>query len=70
MLEKYLAKIGFTKGTTDDKLYLKKVEDGLLIIIVFFDDIIFGGNDEASNKFSKDAKNEFEIRMIGEIKKN
>ena len=53
-LDKYLAKLGFAKGTTKSNLYLKEIEDGLLIIIVFVDDIIFSGNDEASNKFSED----------------
>ena len=64
-LDKYLAKLGFSKETTDSNLYFKK--NGLLIIIVFVDDIIFGGNDEANNKFLEDMKNEFEMSMIGEM---
>ena len=67
-LDKYLAKFGFSKGTTNKNLYLKEIENGLLIIIVFVDDIIFWGNDEARNKFSEDMKNEFEMSMIGEMK--
>ena len=67
-LYKYLAKLGFAKGTIDRNLYLKEIENGLLIIIVFVDDIIFGGNDEASDKFIEDMKNEFEMSMIGEMK--
>ena len=63
-LDKYLAKLGFSEGTTDNNLYLKVIENGLLIIIVFVDDIIFGGNDEASDKLSKAMKNEFEMTMI------
>ena len=47
-LDKYLTKLGFTKGTTDNNLYFKEIEDGLLIIILFINDIIFGGNNEAS----------------------
>lgn len=43
-LEKYLAKLGFAKGTSDSNLYLREIENGLLIIVLFFDDIIFGGN--------------------------
>ena len=66
-LDKYLAKLGFARGIENVKFYLKKIEDDLLIIIVFVDDIIFGGNDEASKKFLKDMKNEFEMSMIGEI---
>ena len=40
-LHKYVAKLGFAKGTIDSNLYLKEIEDGLLIIIVFFDDTFF-----------------------------
>ena len=45
---------------TDGNLYLKEIKNGLLIIVIFFDDIIFRGNDEESNKFAKEMKNEFE----------
>ena len=67
-LDNYLAKLGFAKGTTYRNLYLKEIENGLLIIVIFVDDIIFGGNDEASDKFVEEMKNEFEMSMIGEIK--
>ena len=40
-LDSYLAKLGFAKGTTQSNLYLKEVENGLLIIVIFVDDIIF-----------------------------
>ena len=39
-----------------------------MIIIIFFDDIIFGGNDEASDNFAEEKKNEFEMSMIEEVK--
>ena len=64
----YLSKIGFIKGTTYGNLYLRKNDDGLFIIVIFVDDIIFRGNDEESDKFSKEMKNEFEMSMIGEMK--
>ena len=67
-LNKYLEKLGFSKGTADRNLYLKEIGNGLLIIIVFVDNIIFGGNDEANKKFLEDMKNEFEMSMIGEMK--
>ena len=66
-MDKYLSKLGFDKGIENSNLHLKEIENGLLIIIWFVDDIIFGGNDEASNKFLEDMKNEFEISMIGEM---
>ena len=67
-MRKYIATLGFAKGKIYSNFYLKEIEDGLLIIIVFVDDIIFGGNDEASNKWLEDMKNEFEMSMIGEMK--
>ena len=66
-LDTYLEKLGFAKGMTDSNFYLKEIEDGLLIIVIFVDDIIFGGNDEASDKFSINMKNEFEMSTIGEM---
>ena len=66
-MEKYLAKLEFATCTIDSNLYLKVIEYGVLITIVFVDDIIFRDNNEASDKFSKDIKNEFEMSMIGEI---
>ena len=60
--------MGFIKGTTDSNLYLRKVERGLIVIVRFVDDIIFGGNDEASNKFFDEIKDEFEMSMIFDMK--
>ena len=66
-LDSYLAKLGFAKDMIENNLYLKEIEDCLLIIILFIDDIIFGGNDEASDKFVEEMRNEFEMSMIREI---
>ena len=49
-LDSYLEKLGFDKGMTSSNLYIKEIEDGLLIIVIFVNDIIFGGNDESSDK--------------------
>lgn len=67
-LDKYLENLGFAKGTTDSNLYLKKNENGLLIIVIFVDDIFFGGNDEGSDNFFDEMKNEFDMSMISEMK--
>ena len=34
-----------------ENLYLKEIDDGLLILVIFVDDIIFGGDDSDSDKF-------------------
>ena len=58
-LDKHLAKHGFAKGMIENNLYLKETKNGLLIILIFVNDIIFGGNDEESDKFVEEMKNEF-----------
>ena len=63
-----MAKIGFAKGTIDSNLYLKEIENGLLIIVIFVDEIIFGGNDEESDKFFEEMKNKFDMSTIEEMK--
>ena len=67
-LDNYLAKLGFSKGTTYSNFYLKEIENGLHIIVIFYNEIIFGGNDEASDNFSKEMKNDFKMSMVGEMK--
>ena len=67
-LDKYLVNLEFSKGTIDRNFYLKEFENELLIIVIFLDDIIFGGIDEASDKFSDEMNNKFEMSMIGEMK--
>ena len=67
-LDNYLEKLGFAKGMADSNLYLREVENSLLIIVIFVDDIIFEGKDETSHTFTDEMKNEFEMSMIGEMK--
>jgi len=43
-LDKYLHQQGFTKGSTNNNLYIKIDNDKLLILVVYVDDIIFGSN--------------------------
>ena len=51
-LDKNLAWLRFIRGTTDNNIYLKEIEKGLLSIVIFVDNIRFGEDDEASEKFS------------------
>ena len=66
-LDKYLISLQFVKGNVNSNVYLKEIDNGLLIVEVFVDDIIFGGDDEASEAFAVEMK-EFEMSMIGEMK--
>lgn len=68
ILDKYLVKLGFYKGTVDSNLYFKVEKDNILIVKVFVDDIIFGVDDDLSMNFFDDMQKEFEMCMIGEMK--
>lgn len=67
-LDKYLLKLGYTRGNVDSNLYYKITSNDILIIEVFVDDVVFGGEDKLCMEFSDNMKNEFEISMNGEIK--
>ncbi|GLJ06696.1 hypothetical protein SUGI_0045460 [Cryptomeria japonica] len=64
----HLMKIGFLRTSDDSNIYLKFEGDKILVSEVFVDDIIFGGNDDMSNNFADEMKNEFEMSLVGEIK--
>lgn len=52
-LDKYLLKLGFTKGNSNSNLYYKIIDDDILIVEVFVDDTIFGCEDKLCMKFSE-----------------
>lgn len=67
-LDKYLYQQGFSKGSTDNNLYIKIENDKLLILVVYVDDIIFGNNEEAmSQNFALVMQKEFEMSFLGEL---
>ena len=59
---------GFTRGKTDQTLFIKKEDGELIVTQVYVDDIIFGSTkDELAHGFSKLIQAEFEMSMIGEL---
>ena len=69
MLSKFLLSHGYSRGKIDNTLFLKNNGKDLFIVQVYVDDIIFGAtNNLLTNKFAKLMSNEFEMRMIGELK--
>lgn len=68
-LHGHLIKIGFQRTSEDRNFYLKTKGDKVLIVEVFVDDIIFRGNDDMCMTFADEMKEEFEMSLIGEIKK-
>ena len=67
-LSKFLMEKGFSRGSVDTTLFLKKNRHDLLVVQIYVDDIIFGAtNQKLCECFAKDMQNEFEMSMMGEL---
>ena len=67
-LTQYLVSHGFTRGKTDQTLFIKREDDKLIVAQVYVDDIIVGSTkDKLAHGFSKLMQAEFEMSMIGEL---
>ena len=67
-LTQYLVSHAFTRGKTDQILFIKREDDELIVAQVYVDDTIFGSTkDELAHSFSKLMQAEFGMSMIGEL---
>ena len=67
-LDSYLQLQGFKRGSADNNLYCKIINDMMIIVEVYVDDIIFGSDDEKMSKeFAKLMQQEFEMSLLGEL---
>nr|GEY01895.1 retrovirus-related Pol polyprotein from transposon TNT 1-94 [Tanacetum cinerariifolium] len=67
-LSTFLLQNGFSKGTIDPKLFIRRFDDDILVVQVFIDDIIFGSTDPRyATLFSDLMKSRFEMSMMGEM---
>ena len=58
----------FTRGKTNQTLFIKREDGELIVAQVYVDDIIFGSmKDELAHSFSKLIQGEFKMSMIGEL---
>ena len=67
-LIQYLVSYKFTRGKSDQTLFIKREDGKLIVAQVYVDHIIFGlTKDELAHNFSKLMQAEFEMSMIGEL---
>ena len=67
-LTQYLLDRGFKRGYVDRTLFVKNVEDYLLVAQVYVDDIVFRATiDARAIKFFEEMKKEFKMSMVGEL---
>ncbi|KAI3669337.1 hypothetical protein L6452_40570 [Arctium lappa] len=68
ILSQFLVKSGFTKGTVDTTLFIKKDKDDIILIQIYVDDIIFGStNPKYCKNFAKLMVSRFQMSMMGEM---
>ena len=59
---------GFTRGKTNQTLFIKREDSELIVAQFYVDDIIFRSTkDELAHGFSKLMQAKFEMSMIGEL---
>ncbi|KAI3771239.1 hypothetical protein L6452_02399 [Arctium lappa] len=68
ILSQFLVKSGFTKGTVDTTLFIKKDKGDIILIQIYVDDIIFGStNPKYCRNFANLMVSRFQMSMMGEM---
>ena len=57
--------MGFTKSKIDPNLYLKVVEDEIVILLLYVDDLCLKGNEKQVMERKKKLAEEFEMKDLG-----
>ncbi|KAI3715571.1 hypothetical protein L6452_22557 [Arctium lappa] len=68
VLSQFLVKSGFSKGTVDTTLFIKKEKADIILIQIYVDDIIFvSTNPKYCKNFSNLMVSRFQMNMMGEM---
>ena len=68
MIDTHLLTLGFHKSLSEFILYIKEVEEDILIVSLFIDDLLVtGSNMEFANKFKAEMEEVFEMIDLGEM---
>ena len=60
--------IGFSRGSVDTTLFLKKHKHDMFVAQIYVDDIIFGPtNQDLCEHFANEMQSEFEMSMMREL---
>ncbi|TLX69860.1 hypothetical protein E9993_22705 [Labilibacter sediminis] len=67
-LTEHLLQNGYTRGTIDQTLFMKKEKQDMIVVQIYVDDIIFGSTSQAMCKdFEAVMKKRFEMSSLGEM---
>ena len=64
-IDRYFARLGFTKSEADANLYQIVVEGKLLIIVLYVDDLILTGDEQLIHSCKANLAKEFEMKDLG-----
>ncbi|KAI3681374.1 hypothetical protein L6452_36168 [Arctium lappa] len=68
VLSTFLVKSGFSKGTVDTTLFIKKEKADIVLIQIYVDDIIFGStNTKYCKNFANLMVSRFQMNLMGEM---
>ena len=66
-IDSLLTSLGFTKSKADPNLYMKVMEDELVILLLYVDDLFLNGNEKHITDCKKKLDEEFEMKYLGLI---
>lgn len=67
-LSTYLGESGYTRGTIDNTLFIKRSKKDVILVQLYVDDIIFGStNEKLCKEFSKIMSEKYKMSMMGEL---
>ena len=67
-IDAHLLDLGFTKSLSEFTLYLRKINDELLVVSLYVDDLLVtGSNMEQIDVFKREMKNVFEMTDLGKM---
>ena len=64
-ISSFLTSLGFTKSKADPNLYLKVMDDELVILLIYVDDLFLSGNEKHIVECKKKLVEEFEMKDLG-----
>lgn len=68
-IEAYFIREGFKKSSHDHTLFVKKVQEKIIIVSLYVDDLIYAGNDSVMcGLFKRSMQSEFEMTDLGKMK--
>ena len=67
-LSSFLINHGYDRGNVDTTLFIKRMNNEMIVVQIYVDDIIFGSNDQAlCDEFAELMQKEFEMSLMGEL---